>query len=78
MHGLRHVEDLFFRGYDSTVKVLEANGYRRAMPKEKIVFPTRKRQMGEGKSHEEIFRSMVEKSALALKAIKKPVRRGKP
>ena len=77
-YDMSKIEELFFRGYDSTVKVLEANGYRRAMPKEKIVFPTRKRQMGEGKSHEEIFRSMVEKSALALKAIKKPVRRGKP
>lgn len=33
------IEDLFFRGYDSAVKVLEDNGYQRVLPKEKIVFP---------------------------------------
>ena len=33
------IEDLFFRGYDSAVKVLEENGYQRVLPKEKIVFP---------------------------------------
>lgn len=37
------IEDLFFRGYDSAVKVLEENGYQRVLPKEKIVFPKKKR-----------------------------------
>lgn len=33
------IEELFFRGYDSAVKVLEEHGYQRVLPKEKIVFP---------------------------------------
>ena len=76
-YDMSKIEELFFRGYDSTVKVLEENGYRRALPKEKIVFQKKKRQKGEGKSPEEVFRGMVEKSASALKAIKKPIRRKK-
>lgn len=39
------IEDLFFRGYDSTVKVLEENGYQRVLPKEKIVFPKKKKSL---------------------------------
>lgn len=36
------IVDLFFRGYDSTVKVLEEKGYQRVLPKEKIVFSKKK------------------------------------
>ena len=57
--------------------MLEENGYRRVLPKETIVFPKKKRQKEGGKNYEEIFKGMVEKSAAALKAIKKPIRRKK-
>lgn len=43
-HDLSRIEELFFRGYESTVKVLEANGYQRVMPKENIEFPKKKRK----------------------------------
>lgn len=36
------IVDLFFRGYESTVKVLEEKGYQRVLPKEKIVFSKKK------------------------------------
>ena len=76
-YDMSKIEELFFRGYESTVKTLEENGYRRVLPKETIVFPKKKRQKEGGKNYEEIFKGMVEKSAAALKAIKKPIRRKK-
>ena len=51
------IEDLFFRGYDSTVKVLEENGYQRVLPKEKIVFPKK-----------DTIHDTFEKGVLALKS----------
>ena len=36
------IVDLFFRGYDSAVKVLEEKGYQRVLPREKIVFSKKK------------------------------------
>ncbi len=44
-YDMSKIEDLFFRGYESTVKVLEENGYRRVMPKEAISFPKKKRKI---------------------------------
>ena len=41
-YDMSKLEELFFRGYDSTVKALEANGYQRVLPKEAIEFPKRK------------------------------------
>ena len=38
------IEELFFRGYESTVKALEENGYQRVLPKEVIEFPQKKRK----------------------------------
>lgn len=38
-YDMPRLEELFFRGYDSAVKVLEEKGYERVLPKEKIVFP---------------------------------------
>ena len=51
------IEDLFFRGYDSTVKVLEENGYQRVLPKEKIIFPKK-----------DTLHDTFEKGVLALKS----------
>ena len=42
-YDMSKIENLFFRGYESTVKVLDANGYQRVMPKEAISFPKKKR-----------------------------------
>ncbi|MBO4446716.1 MAG: patatin-like phospholipase family protein [Bacteroidales bacterium] len=36
---ISRIEELFFRGYDSTVKALDEKGFKRVLPKEKIVFP---------------------------------------
>lgn len=41
-YDISKIEELFFRGYESTVQVLEENGYRRIMPKEAIVFPSKR------------------------------------
>ena len=38
-YDMSKLEDLFFRGYDSTVGVLEANGYERKLLREDIHFP---------------------------------------
>ena len=70
-YDMSRIEELFFRGYESTVKVLEANGYQRVLPREKIVFPKKKSQLEELKSHEEVFRNTVKKGVAALKSIKK-------
>mgnify|MGYP002624529724 CR=1 FL=1 len=42
-YDMSKIEGLFFRGYDSAVKVLEENGYHRLLPKEAISFPKKKR-----------------------------------
>ena len=41
-YDMSKLEDLFFRGYDSTVKVLEANGYERKHLREDIHFPQKR------------------------------------
>jgi hypothetical protein len=43
-HDISKIEELFFRGYESTVKALEENGYQRVLPKEVIEFPKKKRK----------------------------------
>lgn len=45
-YDMSKIESLFFRGYESTVKVLEAKGYQRVMPKESISFSKKKRVKG--------------------------------
>ena len=76
-YDMSRIEELFFRGYASTVKTLEENGYQRQMPKEKIVFPKKKSTAEELKSHEEIFRNTVKKGMAAFKGIKRPVKKEK-
>ena len=43
-YDISKIEELFFRGYESTVKALEENGYQRVLPKEIIKFPKKKRK----------------------------------
>ena len=43
MYDMTKLKDLFFRGYDCTVKALEENGYTRVYPRENIVFPEKKK-----------------------------------
>ena len=45
-YDMSRLEDLFFRGYASTVKALEEAGYARVLPKEEIVFPKRAKKTG--------------------------------
>ena len=70
-YDMSKIEDLFFRGYESTVKVLEKNGYQRILPKETIEFPKKKRKKDSLKNSEELFRNTLEKGVAAIKAIKK-------
>lgn len=70
-YDMSKIEELFFRGYDSTVKVLEENGYQRVLPEEEIVFPEKKNQLIDLKNHEEIFKDTIKKGVAALEAIKK-------
>ena len=58
-YDISRIEEIFFRGYESTVKALEQNGYQRVLPKENIVFPRKKR---------------LSEEISALKAIKKPTK----
>ena len=44
-YDMSKIGELFFRGYDSAVKVLEENGYHRILPKEKIVFSKKKKSL---------------------------------
>ena len=46
-HDISKIEELFFRGYNCTVKVLEENGYQRVMPKESISFSKKKGKKNE-------------------------------
>lgn len=70
VHDISKIEELFFRGYDSTVKVLEETGYRRVMPKESIVFPKNTCKKNNVNIPEEVFRFALEKSLSAFKAIR--------
>ena len=68
-HDLSKIEELFSRGYESTVKVLEENGYQRVMPKESINFPKKKRKKN-NVNPEEMLRNTIEKGLSAIKAIR--------
>ncbi len=70
-YDISKIEDLFYRGYESTVKVLEDNGYKRVLPEEDIVFPKKKTQLDELKNYEIVLRNKVEKGLKALKSLKK-------
>ena len=70
-HDLSRIEELFFRGYESTVKALEENGYQRVMPKEVIHFPKRSRKKNSANNPEEIFRNTLEKGLSAIRSLKK-------
>ena len=69
-HDLSRIEELFFRGYESTVKALEENGYQRVMPKENIHFP-KKRKKNAANNPEEIFRNTLEKGLTAIRGLGK-------
>ena len=69
-HDLSRIEELFFRGYESTVKALEENGYQRVMPKENIRFP-KKRKKNAANNPEEIFRNTLEKGLSAIRGLGK-------
>lgn len=45
MYDLTKLGELFFRGYDCTVKALDENGYSRVLPKEEIRFPEKKKKI---------------------------------
>ena len=70
-YDISKIEDLFYRGYESTVKVLEDNGYKRVLPEEDIVFPKKKTQLDELKNYEVVFKNTVEKGLAALKSLGK-------
>ena len=69
-YDMSRIEELFFRGYESAVKVLEENGYSRVLPKEKIVFPKKKRLSEEVENYELIFKNTVKNRVAAIRAIK--------
>lgn len=70
VYDISKIEELFFRGYDSTVKVLEENGYSRVLPKEDIVFPKNTRKKNSGNIPEEVFRIALGKGLAAVNAIR--------
>ena len=70
-HDISKIEELFFRGYESTVKALEENGYQRILPKENIEFPKKKRKKDNAGKSEEGFHNTLEKGLAAIKAIGK-------
>ena len=43
-YDMTKLETLFFRGYESTVKALEENGYTRVLPREDIQFPKKQKK----------------------------------
>ena len=69
-HDLSRIEELFFRGYESTVKALEENGYQRVMPKEKIHFPKKRKKIAAA-NPEEMFRNTLEKGLSAIRGLGK-------
>mgnify|MGYP006936063040 CR=1 FL=1 len=70
-YDMSKIEELFFRGYESTEKVLEENGYQRVMPKEDISFPKKRRMKDSIKNPEIMFRNTIEKGMTAIKTISK-------
>ena len=78
-YDMSKIEELFFRGYESTVKVLESNGYQRVHPKEAIVFPKKPSKKESRKDYanirEEAFRNTLEKGVAALKSIGKKAKK---
>jgi len=41
-YDMSKIEEMFYRGYESTVKVLDEKGFKRVLPKETIVFNRKK------------------------------------
>ena len=70
-HDISRIEELFFRGYESTVKVLEENGYQRVMPKEDIKFHKKNRKKNNAHNSEEVLRNTFEKGLAAIRALGK-------
>ena len=76
-YDMSKIEDLFFRGYESTVKALEENGYQRVIPKETISFPKKRRIKDSIKSPEMMFHNTIQKGMTAIKAIGKNTKKEK-
>ena len=76
-YDMSKIEDLFFRGYESTVKALEENGYQRVIPKETISFPKKRRMKDSIKSPEIMFHNTIQKGMTAIKAIGKNTKKEK-
>jgi hypothetical protein len=74
-YDMSKIENLFFRGYESTVKVLEENGYQRIMPKEAISFQKKRRIKDSIKSPETMFHNTLEKGMAAFKSISKSTKK---
>ncbi|MBR6457807.1 MAG: patatin-like phospholipase family protein [Bacteroidales bacterium] len=70
-YDMSKLEELFFRGYDSTVKALEEKGYQRVLPREEIVFAKKKTLSEEVENYEEILKKTVKKGVAAFESIKK-------
>ncbi|MBR3428124.1 MAG: patatin-like phospholipase family protein [Bacteroidales bacterium] len=70
-YDMSKIEELFFRGYESTVKVLEENGYQRVMPKDIKSFSKKKRKRDSIKSPEMTFHNTILKGMAAIKSISK-------
>ena len=70
-YDMSKIEELFFRGYESTVKVLEENGYQRVMPKDIKSFSKKKRKRDDIKSPEMTFHNTILKGMTAIKSISK-------
>lgn len=45
-YDLSNIETLFYKGYDTAVKVLEANEYKRVMPRQELTFLHKEKQPG--------------------------------
>ncbi|MBR5042816.1 MAG: patatin-like phospholipase family protein [Bacteroidales bacterium] len=73
-YDISRIEELFFRGYESAVKVLDENGYKRELPKEEIVFPKKKRLVEEVENYEFVIRNTIKNGVAVFKTIKKPAK----
>ena len=69
-YDMSRIEELFFRGYASAVKVLEENGYERVLPKEEVVFPKRRNLAEEVENYQLIFRDTVKRRINNVRALK--------
>jgi len=69
-HDISKIEELFSRGYASTVKVLEENGYQRVMPKEVASFPKKRHKKNTMNNPEDVLRNTLGKGLSAIKAIR--------